>query len=53
MIRLIVCGAAGRMGARILELASADKHFKIVGAVESKGHPSVGKEFCGGKVQIT
>lgn len=35
MIRLAVTGAGGRMGATILKLASADKQFQIVGAVES------------------
>lgn len=35
-IKLVVCGAAGRMGMRILNLASQDKKFQVVGAVEAK-----------------
>ncbi|MBI2061799.1 MAG: 4-hydroxy-tetrahydrodipicolinate reductase [Nitrospirae bacterium] len=46
MIRLIVCGAAGKMGRRILALALQDpKRFRVVGAVERKGHPDAGKDI--------
>ena len=34
MIRLVVHGAAGRMGARIRELAQADSRFEIVAAID-------------------
>ena len=34
MIRLVIHGAAGRMGARICALARADARFKIVGAID-------------------
>lgn len=44
MIKLAVAGAAGRMGVRILTLASQDKNFKIVGALESSKSPAVGKD---------
>lgn len=40
-IKLAVVGAAGRMGKRIISLASEDKDFDIVGAVEKKGHPDI------------
>ena len=38
MIRLVMAGAAGRMGKTILQLASRDKAFKIVGGLEERGH---------------
>ncbi len=42
MIKLIVTGAAGRMGNRIISLALVDKSFKLVGAVESKESSVIG-----------
>lgn len=43
MIRLGVCGASGRMGQRILALASQDtEHFTITAAFERAGNPNVG-----------
>jgi len=42
--KLIVCGAAGRMGKRILCLAIESGQFDIIGAVEKQGHPDIGKE---------
>src|SRR5579885_1340695 len=36
MIKVIVAGAAGRMGQRIVALAEADKNFKVVGAIDIK-----------------
>ncbi|MBI4971556.1 MAG: 4-hydroxy-tetrahydrodipicolinate reductase [Candidatus Omnitrophica bacterium] len=44
-IKLIVFGAAGRMGSRILDLASQDDTFEIVGAIEAKGSVRVGEEI--------
>ncbi len=52
MIKLTVCGAAGRMGNRIIALASVDKEFKLVGAVESPDHNSLGK-IVGDNITIT
>lgn len=43
MIKLIVCGAAGRMGSRIIELSREDSSLSVVGAVEFAGHPMIGK----------
>lgn len=54
-IKLIVSGAGGRMGSRILALASQDSDFELVGALESKNYPDLGKELClgqGGKLSI-
>ncbi len=44
MIRLAIAGAAGRMGSRIIALAAADEQLKVSSALESAGHPSVGKD---------
>jgi 4-hydroxy-tetrahydrodipicolinate reductase len=42
--KLVVVGAAGRMGRRIVALAVESGDFDIVGAVEMKGHPDIGKD---------
>lgn len=42
--KLIVVGAAGRMGKRILALALEDGLFDIAGAVERQDHPDIGKD---------
>lgn len=41
---LIVTGAAGRMGKRILVLAVEKKAFSLVGAVEYAEHPDLGRD---------
>ena len=41
---LVVVGAAGRMGRRIVALAVESGEFGIAGAVEMKGHPDIGKD---------
>lgn len=48
MPKIIVCGACGKMGKRVIDLASSDPKFDIVGAVEAKNSPSVGKDICKG-----
>jgi 4-hydroxy-tetrahydrodipicolinate reductase len=42
--KLIVVGAAGRMGKRILSLAVEAGQFDIVGAVEGPDHADIGKD---------
>lgn len=42
MANIIVCGADGRMGRMILQLASADHSIKIVGAVDIDSNLSIG-----------
>jgi 4-hydroxy-tetrahydrodipicolinate reductase len=42
--KLVVCGAAGRMGRRILALAIEDGRFEIIGAVEKTENPDIGKD---------
>lgn len=44
MTRIIVTGAAGRMGSRIVALAKDYAGLKLVGALERAGHESVGKD---------
>lgn len=42
MIKLTVCGAAGRMGSRIIALSKEYAELKLVGAIESKVNTKVG-----------
>ena len=44
MIKLTVCGAAGRMGSRIIALLKDYPEIKLVGAVESKDNPRLGND---------
>jgi len=44
MIKLTVCGAAGRMGSRIIALSKDYPEIKLVGAVESKDNPRLGND---------
>lgn len=44
MTRLIVSGAAGRMGRRIIALASEDPEVSVVAALERPGHPDLGAD---------
>jgi len=42
--KLVVIGAAGRMGKRILSLAAESGDFDIIGAVERQDHPQIGED---------
>jgi 4-hydroxy-tetrahydrodipicolinate reductase len=42
--RIVVCGAAGRMGRTLLSLAAADADLQVAGAVEVSGVPAVGRD---------
>lgn len=42
--KLIVVGAAGRMGSTILSLAKDAGLFRIIAAIERKNHPDIGKD---------
>ena len=44
-IKLVVIGAAGRMGSRILQLAAESGEFEIHAAIEVQGHPDIGKQI--------
>jgi 4-hydroxy-tetrahydrodipicolinate reductase len=43
MVKLIITGAAGRVGAALIKCALEDTDFEIVGLVETKTHPDIGK----------
>ena len=47
MVKVAVNGALGRMGTRILNLASRSKDFKIVGAFEHDKNENLGRELGG------
>ncbi len=42
--KLIVVGAAGRMGRRLISLAAGGGEFDIIGALERDGHSQMGKD---------
>ena len=44
MTKVIVAGAAGRMGSRLVALLTQSDALTLVGAVEGKGHRSIGKD---------
>ncbi|MCX7723618.1 MAG: 4-hydroxy-tetrahydrodipicolinate reductase [Thermodesulfovibrio sp.] len=44
MIKTTVCGAAGRMGSRIIALSKEYPELKIIGAIEAKNNPKVGTD---------
>lgn len=43
-VKLIVSGAAGRMGRAILESLYQDEELTLGAALEKKGHPAIGKD---------
>jgi 4-hydroxy-tetrahydrodipicolinate reductase len=46
-LRLVVHGAAGRMGRRVIALAREDDTIALVGGVEHEGHPLLGNDLGG------
>src|SRR2546425_12249004 len=44
MVDVIVAGAAGRMGARILACMGEAPDFRLVAALEAPGHPALGAD---------
>ncbi len=44
MTRIVVTGAAGRMGGRIITLATESEELQITGAVEMAGHPKISQD---------
>ncbi|HBH62902.1 MAG TPA: hypothetical protein DDX85_14440 [Nitrospiraceae bacterium] len=45
MIKLIVSGASGKMGSRIIALSRDITDIKLAGAIERKGHTHVGQDI--------
>ncbi|HKZ04910.1 MAG TPA: 4-hydroxy-tetrahydrodipicolinate reductase [Methylomirabilota bacterium] len=44
MADVVVAGAAGRMGSRLVALLQEEKELRLVGALEAPGHPALGKD---------
>jgi 4-hydroxy-tetrahydrodipicolinate reductase len=44
VIDLVVAGAAGRMGGRIITLAGQSPDLRVVAALERTGHPAIGRD---------
>ena len=44
MVKVIITGAAGRMGARLVALTKESAALTLAGAVERKGHGSIGDD---------
>jgi 4-hydroxy-tetrahydrodipicolinate reductase len=44
MVKVVVTGAGGRMGGRIISLISMMEDIKVVAAVEVAGHPIIGRD---------
>jgi 4-hydroxy-tetrahydrodipicolinate reductase len=45
MVKVIVTGAGGKMGSRIIGMISAMEDIRVVGAIEVKGHPIIGRDL--------
>ncbi|OGI20486.1 MAG: 4-hydroxy-tetrahydrodipicolinate reductase [Candidatus Melainabacteria bacterium RIFCSPHIGHO2_02_FULL_34_12] len=49
-IKVLVCGAAGKMGQSVVRAVDAEAGFKLIGAVDRSGNPNIGKDIgiiCG------
>jgi len=44
VVRIVVAGAAGRMGSTIIRVIKETDGVELAGAVESEGHPFIGKD---------
>ncbi len=51
--KLIIVGAAGRMGKRIAALAAESKQFDIIGAIEDRNCPEIGKDLGQTDIKIS
>jgi len=51
MVKITVCGAAGKMGKMIIDRVISDSATELAGAVEIKGNPATGQPA--GKIWIT
>ncbi|UCG34672.1 MAG: 4-hydroxy-tetrahydrodipicolinate reductase [Candidatus Omnitrophota bacterium] len=50
MVKVIVSGACGKMGRRIIQLAKGDSQIDLIAGLEHEGHPEVGKKIEGVKI---
>ncbi|MBI3590896.1 MAG: 4-hydroxy-tetrahydrodipicolinate reductase [Candidatus Melainabacteria bacterium] len=49
-IKVLVCGAAGKMGQAVVRAVDSEAGFKLAGAVDRVGNPNIGKDIgllCG------
>ena len=44
MRAVVIAGAAGRMGKRLVDLVNTQAELKVVGALEYSEHPLLGKD---------
>lgn len=44
-IKILVCGAAGKMGQAVVRATSSEAGFKLVGAVDRTDNPKIGKDI--------
>ena len=44
MVKVAVAGASGRMGGRLVSLIKESSDLQLVGAIERKGHPTIGAD---------
>ena len=47
MIKVIVCGALGKMGRTVIEEIAGDKDLKLIGAIEAPGNAGLGSSLGG------
>ncbi len=47
MIRVVVCGALGKMGRTAVEEIAADRELSLAGAIEAAGNPGLGTSLAG------
>ncbi len=50
MIKIALCGAAGRMGSEIIKAAQASDDIDVLAGVEAKGNKSIGSTISGVKI---
>jgi len=44
VIKVIVAGAGGRMGSRLISLITESRSLQLAGAIEKKGHSAIGRD---------
>ena len=49
-IKVVVCGALGRIGRAVIGEIAAEEDLELAGAVEAHDHPGLGGEIAGAKV---
>ena len=52
MIKAVVCGAAGRMGTRIINAINTTDGIELSGAIERAGHPKIGLAAVSSPIEI-